>query len=241
MLDLMNVTLLAVTSVRIDEAIWALRRSCKGIQFGGVKLLTHEAVEDPVIQVEKIEHLDYDGYSRFIVYNLHRYFETDFVLLVQDDGYVVNPSSWREEFLEYDYIGAPWAEPRDGFSYTDQTGRVRRVGNGGFSLRSRRLCRLASELEMPWEPFHGYYHEDGFICVNNAHIYEGHGCVIAPLGVARYFSHEAPIPEIAGIIPFGFHGKSSKYYLRHHDSAIRRVKRSCGRLVRMFGGFFHGV
>lgn len=34
---------------------------------------------------------------------------------------------------------------------------------------------------------------------------------IAPLDVAKYFSHEADIEEIQGIIPFGFHGKKEKY------------------------------
>ena len=53
----------------------------------------------------------------------------------------------------------------------------------------------------------GFYdtHEDGNICVHNRHIYEEHGCKIAPIEIAKYFSYEASVPENDGIIPFGFH------------------------------------
>jgi hypothetical protein len=47
--------------------------------------------------------------------------------------------------------------------------------------------------------------EDGNITVHNKHLYEKCGCKIAPIEVAKYFSYETPVPENAGIIPFGFH------------------------------------
>jgi hypothetical protein len=28
---------------------------------------------------------------------------------------------------------------------------------------------------MEWKAFHGYYNEDGYICVNNRHIYKENG------------------------------------------------------------------
>jgi len=73
-------------------------------------------------------------YSRFVIKELGRHFRTSHLLVIQWDGYVINGKAWQEAFLEYDYIGAPW-----GF-HTDQ----HRVGNGGFSLRSRRLFDAAS-------------------------------------------------------------------------------------------------
>ena len=51
------------------------------------------------------------------------------MLLIQWDGYVVNPEAWDPAFLGCDYLGAKWYWHDDGM----------RVGNGGFSLRSRRL------------------------------------------------------------------------------------------------------
>ena len=40
------------------------------------------------------------------------YIESDFALVVQDDGHIVNPNNWSDEFLAYDYIGAPWPSSR---------------------------------------------------------------------------------------------------------------------------------
>ena len=70
-----------------------------------------------------------DAYSEFVLRSLLAHVDTAHVLLVQWDGYVVNPAAWRAEFLDYDYIGATW------FWHDDSM----RVGNGGFSLRSRKL------------------------------------------------------------------------------------------------------
>ena len=143
-------------------------------------------------------------WSYKIVYELNEYIETDFALLVHADGFVVNPSSWRDEFLDYDYIGAPWPLPADDFSYRDIHGNVVRVGNS-VSLRSKRLLELPTKLKLPWEPYHGFYNEDGFICVKNRHIYESNDMKFAPLEVAKYFAHEAMIPEVRNIKPFAFH------------------------------------
>ena len=152
-----------------------------------------------------------DEYSYNMIYKLSDYIDTDHALIIQSDGFIINKNSWMEEFYNYDYIGAPFPLPNDNFSYRDKMGNIFRVGNGGFSFRSKKLIDLANKLNLEWKPFHGFYNEDGFICAMNRHIYEENGCVFAPLEIAKYFSHESNIPEIIGIEPFGFHGKYSKY------------------------------
>lgn len=210
-LQLDNVTLVAMSSVKIQETIAALTKSSEKIIFNKIKFITHEK---PVNLPEKIEfcYIDpiksIDQYSHEMIYKLDQYIDTDFALVVQYDGYVINPSSWKNEFLNYDYIGAPFPLPKDNFSYRDAHGKIFRVGNGGFSLRSKKLLSLANTLQLEWKPFHGFYNEDGFICAMNRHIYEENGCQFAPIEVAKHFSHETPIPEIEGIQPFGFHGKN---------------------------------
>ncbi len=133
-------------------------------------------------------------------------------MVIQSDGYVINPDLWRDDFLNYDYIGAPFPLPNDDFSYRDSNNNIFRVGNGGFSLRSKKLIELPNKLKLEWKPFHGYYNEDGFICGMYRNIYENHGIKFAPLDIAKYFSHEIEIPETKDIKPFGFHGKFSKHY-----------------------------
>lgn len=214
MLSLNNVTLVSVTSVNVERTIRALEFSTKEINFGNVILLTDKDVSSSNLKTIKIETLDYIGYSKFIVYNLHKYINTDFALIIQDDGFVINPNKWDDVFLNYDYIGAPFPIPptNDNISYRDPFGKLIRVGNGGFSLRSKKLLSLASELKLEWKSYFGYHNEDGFFAVHNRHIYEENGCVFAPLDVAKNFSHEKETLETIGIIPFGFHGKNNKNY-----------------------------
>lgn len=214
MLKLENVTLVLMSSVDIDKCIKVLELSSKDIEFGDIKFITHEKPSNlpnkiKYCYIDKINSIDEYSYS--MIYKLENYIDTDYALVIQTDGFIVNPNMWREEFLEYDYIGAPFQLPRDNFSYRDAFGNIFRVGNGGFSLRSKKLIKLANEIGLKWKAFHGFYNEDGFICAMYRHIYEDNDCKFAPLDVAKYFSHEAYIPEIEGIIPFGFHGKNSNY------------------------------
>ena len=206
-IDLPNITLVAVACIRVQETIKAIEKSCSGVNFGAVKLITNEEVFGEFFETFQIQKLDYEQYNKFIVFDLHKHIETEFALIVQDDGFVTDPHQWKNEFLDYDYIGAPWPLPTDDFSYRDPFGNLIRVGNGGFSLRSKKLLSLPTELGLEWRSYFGYFNEDGFFTCHNRHLFEKEGCVFAPLEVAKYFSHERQIPETEGIVPFGFHRK----------------------------------
>jgi hypothetical protein len=213
MLDLSNVTLVAMTSVKIPQTIKALQYSSRGIKFGAIKIISDikpDNIPDDIIHeyTEKMSNIDDWNYS--IIYKLGKHIETEFAILIHDDGFIINPKSWRPEFLEYDYIGAPWPLPMDNFSYRDINGEIIRVGNS-VSLRSKKLIDLPAKLNLEWKPFHGYYSEDGFICVNYRHIYKEHGMKFADINVAKYFSHETQLPETFGIEPFAFHGKKGLF------------------------------
>jgi len=214
MVKLDNITLVCVTSVNIDRAIRAIKYSCKNIIFGEVILFSDIDIDIDNIKVIKIDKLDYINYSRFIVYELYKYIKTEFVLIIQDDGFVVNPESWSDEFLNYDYIGAPFPIPQknDMVSYRDPFGVLQRVGNGGFSLRTKKILELPSKLNLEWKDYFGYWNEDGFFAVHNKHILENNGCVFPSPEIAAKFSIEYETPETIGKTPFGFHGKTNNYY-----------------------------
>lgn len=212
MVELNNVTIVSVTGVNSKDHLRAIKHSCQRIQFAAKKLITSEDISDDEVEIISVKKMDYIEYSRFLVYDLANYIETSHALIVQSDGYVANPNQWKDYFLDYDYIGAPWPLPTDEYSFRDSKGNLQRVGNGGFSLRSKRLLELAKKLNLEWKEYYGYYNEDGFYCCHNRHVYEDHGCVYAPIEIAAQFSQETPIPEIGGIIPFGFHGKNHYYY-----------------------------
>ena len=207
MVNLENVTLIALTSLNVEQHVKALEYSCKGVEFGAVKLAspTKPGNLTDSITWEKIDRtLNIDEWSYAAIYELPKHVDTEFCILIHDDGFIVNPDSWRNEFLNYDYIGAPFPLPTDDFSYRDANGKIFRVGNS-VSIRSKKLLDLPIKLNLEWKPFHGYYNEDGFICAQYRHIYEEYGCKFADIEVAKYFSHETPIPEIQGIKPFAFH------------------------------------
>lgn len=81
-----------------------------------------------------------------LVGNLHLRFDTPCVLTIQDDGFPMRQG--LEEFVgKWDYIGAPWVKHA---TYYDLYPTKYRVGNGGFSLRSKRLCEVASSVYKKW-------------------------------------------------------------------------------------------
>lgn len=194
MIKLAQVTLITMTGLgyKVDEHLNAIDQSCKEIEFGAVKY----------IQLGKIK--DIDSWNKAVIYDLPNYIDTDFAMLIHHDGYVIHPEKWQDDWLMYDYIGAPFPLPSDDFSYRDSSGIVQRVGNS-VSLRSKRLLDLAPKLGLEWKPFHGYTNEDGFICVNYRHVYEEAGMKFAPFEVAKYFSKEHEMEENKDIKTFAFH------------------------------------
>jgi len=190
MISLPEITLVALTSKDFEGHKKAIDKSCEGIEFGDVKLIWDEKITS------------IDEWNKKIIYELPNYISTTHALLVHADGYVVHPELFREEWLTYDYIGAPWPLPVDDFSYRDESGSIVRVGNS-VSIRSKKLMDLVATRE--WKSYYGNTNEDGFICCHNRKWLEEHGCVFAPLEVAVHFSKEHTIDENFGLETFAFH------------------------------------
>jgi tetratricopeptide (TPR) repeat protein len=130
-----------------------------------------------------------DAYSRFVLKDLLPLVRTSHALLVQWDGYVVNPEAWSPAFLECDYLGATWFWRDDDL----------RVGNGGFSLRSRRLLEALQNPKIEMMEA-----EDITIGRTYRRLLEReHGIRFGDESLADRFSFETDYP--AGK-PFGFHG-----------------------------------
>jgi Flp pilus assembly protein TadD len=130
-----------------------------------------------------------EAYSAFVLKCLAPYVLTSHALLVQWDGYVVNPSAWEPAFLQCDYIGAKWFWQPEG----------RRVGNGGFSLRSRRLIGALQDPRIVLQE-----NEDLAIGATFRPLLElDHGIRFATETLADRFAFEAAYPIGQ---PFGFHG-----------------------------------
>ncbi len=187
---LKDVTLICLTNKDFPAHKNAIDRSQVTMGYGAVKIIWDEGI------------YDIDEWNRKIIYELPNYVSTSHALLIHADGYVINHHLWRDEWLEYDYIGAPWPLPKDDYSYRDEEGEIQRVGNS-VSLRSKKLMDLVATRE--WKPYHGNTNEDGFICCHNRKWLESQGCKFAPLDVAKHFSKEHEIPENEGLETYAFH------------------------------------
>jgi len=219
-LNLPNVTLAAMTSIDVDQTIKALMYSSRDINFFDIKIITHEKPKNlpSKIQYEYIEKISsIEEWNRQIVYNLTDYIYSDFVILIHDDGFIVNSSSWREEFLEYDYIGAKWGHKH----LKDYQGNIIEIGNS-VSLRSKKLLDIPKRFNMSWISYDNNYNEDTQICVWNRNLFLKNGIKYAPPEIAKYFSHEEIFPEYFNIKPFCFHnfGGENIKYKKDFDSYI---------------------
>jgi hypothetical protein len=198
--------MVAVTSVAVRATIDAMRASSRQADFGRVLLLSHlpPPEADPAIEWRSVERLDSRrDYSRFMLRDLADHIATSHALCVQWDGFVVNGAAWQDRFLDYDYIGAVWPHFSDGH----------RVGNGGFSLRSRRLLKACKNL-----PFDGAEAEDIAIARTYRSRLEDQGMRFAPEAVAQQFAYERSLPSGS---EFGFHGAFNLVRYLSPDQALK--------------------
>lgn len=180
-----DVTLFTVDSRDIGMVVVASEICQKYIEFGSVKILSHLPSDCPnVVKIEPI--LSRETYSRFLMKEAYNYIDTRYALIFQADGFILNPFAWKDEFLDFDYIGAPWP-------YNDD----RNVGNGGFCLRSRKLMEVVA-LEDKMVETHP---EDFCICRVYGNYLKAMGFRFAPARLASEFSVEGV--EWNG--QFGFH------------------------------------
>ena len=191
MIKLSNVTLLCVETREPDLAHWAIDQCLRGARFAKVVLVTNidivknkrsdiEYAQSPLIQSTK-------DYSDLLLTDIDRYVVGSHVLVIQWDSFITHPNLWRNEFLDYDYIGPVWPHHQE-----------TPVGNGGFSLRSVKLLQAMKRPE-----FIKRHPEDYCICVDNKNFLEKQcGIQFAASEVAEQFAVERSEWHDA----FGFHG-----------------------------------
>lgn len=220
-INLQNITLVTISSVEIELTLLSLVISNLNANFNRVLFFTSEEIDQsylelfPQLEIIKIHPIkSLVEYSRFIIKELNSFIETEFCLVTQGDGFIINPQLWSEEFLNYDYIGAPWRNQSHLVNSQGQTVDIldlnkNRVGNGGFSLRSKKLLEVCSKLDFDHTKTSSLS-EDLIICQYFYEWFKDQGIKFAPLEVAIKFSFEQTIEEIENFSwenTFGFHGK----------------------------------
>jgi len=174
-----------------------------------------------------IQPLNYLQYSVFVIHCLYSFIDTDFCLVVQDDGWVINGGNFLEAYYEYDYIGAPCHaaiigdQLVQGFGWT-QTPSATVIQNGGLSLRSRRFLEAPNRHGFAYLPETRapLFNEDIQLTGTLRPALEAAGIRFAPLEIARNFAVEYLGPGFHDSLDFsrlvGHHARSRRLIAPYH-------------------------
>ena len=210
-LKLPNISLLAIAHEKdVDQTQISMKISSENIDFGAIKLLTsaQPKIKYPDIEYVPIKPMNLEEFNKTMIEDLHKHFETTHCLFVQADSFVVNYKLWKDEFLKYDYIGAPWSDELVINENLVLNVKKNPVGNGGFSLRSRKLLQTTAKIDYDSLKF-PLKSEDVVVC---HYLYDKmieEGIKFSPPKLASQFSIEN-VNNLYGQnldSVFGFHGK----------------------------------
>lgn len=208
-----------------SSSLPALSKSLSELPGSKGLLLSSSRPENLPENVEWVEifPLNYRQYSLFVMFSLQHFIKTEYCLIIQNDGWVINGKNWSDEFLNYDYIGAPCHAAFVGNEFirnykwvgiSDPKPVV--IQNGGLSLRSKKLLKAPSS--------HGalyYFTEEKLLQNEDVQLtgifrsqLEKIGIKFAPNHLAKQFSLEylGPVFHDDIILPtlFGIHSQTRK-------------------------------
>jgi len=212
-----KIQIVAISDLHLEKTVKSLLKTQNSLKGSEACFFTSksEEVKAIITNKKKINIIsinpinNHKDYNYFIIYELYKYIKFKHCLIAQWDGFSMCDWMWKDYFFEYDYIGAPFLKRKKDKSYCiDKNGLFRSVGNGGFSLRSKRLLEAPTKLALKDEPSFTNFHEDGFFSVLHRPQLESLGFKWPKENIARQFSQEKARNIIDLIRPsFGCHGK----------------------------------
>lgn len=203
---------------RVNLLIKIALHNSKFIRFNSIKIFTGYRPIQSLPKYQNIKYIPIElnsilHYNKFILTKLHEYISAEYCLIFQHDGFIINPQFWDERFLEYDYIGALF--PKASWN------KINRVGNGGFSLRSKKFIKYCTSLDLDFS-----FNEDKLICTDHYNELCRSGFTFAPPELAAKFSLEEDNEYNNNIEQvFGFHGSSRRPHLYSRTlELIKKIK-----------------
>lgn len=170
----------------------AIERTLQCHSIGKVYTFSDEPYFDGANFIKIPEIKNIKDYERWVLGDVLNFVNEDF-LVIQWDGFVLNPGKWREEFRSFDFIGAPHT-----------INSALQVGNGGFSFRSIRLMEAVTTLRNSIDQSTREFPEDVLITIKWREELERLGISFPPLELASQFAfQEGALHDRSNI--FGFH------------------------------------
>lgn len=189
-----DVTLVTIETMYHDLAKRSMEETLSRVPFKHALVFSDQDFL-PGAKHVKIEHGNMLSYCNLLLKGMLEHVETPYIIFQQWDAMVHNGSRWRDYFLLNDYIGATWPWRPHG----------QNVGNGGFSLRSRRLLEALQAPHIQLDPNgeHGVQ-EDNYIAILHRPWLESQGMVFALAPVANQFSIELAPEGFEAMAHHGF-------------------------------------
>lgn len=191
-------------------------------ETNGIRHFRESHPEDVSVRLSRgLVEGDLESMSMDCMSHFYEYFETPYCLIIQDDGFPIQNT--LDRFLsKWDYIGAP--SVRDGFRQHIADLILRDVLNGGFCLRSRRFCKSVAVNWRIWgrayARLRGLRTEDNlYVCMTRLNPWVRLRYRIPGAREARRFSFYDLVgafdAKTLKELPFGLHGQSTIWQLRH--------------------------
>jgi len=188
-----SVTLVAIEWQWYDLTRYAIEHSLKNIDAAEVVIISDREILPGAKHIIRPPVANISEYADIMLKGVAEHVNTDHALYVQWDGIANNKNAWTDDFLKYDYIGAPWPWAREGVN----------IGNGGFSLRSKRLLDACANDNTVCLTDAVPVAEDSIIGEHKrAYLEQQYGINFPPTKLAEQFSFELGFMRSS----FGFHG-----------------------------------
>ena len=206
-----SITIVTIDSLHYQTTAWAIDWTRKFLPDSPVLTLGARPYY-PDSTFVRTGPFNHQGHSELCLHAVAPHITTDYALFIQWDGMPTQADQWDDKFLTYDYIGAPWP----GY-HKDQN-----VGNGGLSLRSKRLMDAVAAKYNEYS-YNKHGPEDQWICKYLRPELEQQGMKFPTGKVAERFSVEHPVDDTRPC--WGFHGEwHAQPRLKEHYAEWRRLK-----------------
>jgi hypothetical protein len=228
-LKLPDVTYVMQETQAHELALLAIKACVEKVDFAEVLIFTDRPLEfSPLTHVCDHRIITVENWQskldwcRFNWFGVPQEVKTSHMLLCQWDAWVWDVDMWRDEFLQYDLVGAPWWY------------ESKNVGNTGFCLKSSRLARYVYNNRDKYPCIKAI--EDDLLCRTYRPMLEEKGFLWAPERVAYDFAYEGCVAlDGSGTKRakemlnrharhFGFHGTFNFRHVLDRDGLRKRAE-----------------
>lgn len=202
------ISLVAIDTFEPDKSISAMCACRREVSFTNCTIVCRTGARLSLGKADGINPVFLDvgpdrvDREKILIHRLHEFIDGTHCLHIEHDSRIANPAAWCDEWLQYDFIGAPWPWPvkQDGFPPILEGNCV---GNTGFALISKRFAEAVSSIAKP--NVQEARMSDAYICRTLRPQLEQMGLRFAPESVAERFSCENRYYHGQ----FGWHGRGT--------------------------------